>query len=243
MTEGIRIAMGIDDVLEIVLDRAADGNVLTHAMGDAIEKALAALPDSTKAVLMRSEGADFCAGRQSPMPPAGTRATAADLKRRVGDPVLAFYAAIRESPVPVLAAVRGRAAGVGCALAGLADLAVAADDAVFSIPEMERDIPPLLVMTALADRLPRAALARLVLSRDRIGAAEAVAIGLVGAVVPRDRLDAEIARLRAGLAKNSPTVLRAVKAFLNAAPEMSWAARRELAAAANATAVSERFRD
>ena len=34
-----------------------------------------------------------------------------------------------------------------------------------------------------------------------------------------------------------------VKAFLNAAPEMSWAGRRELAAAANATAVSERFRD
>ena len=38
MTEGIRIAMGADDVLEIVLDRAADGNVLTHAMGDAIEE-------------------------------------------------------------------------------------------------------------------------------------------------------------------------------------------------------------
>lgn len=243
MTEGIRIAMGGDDVLEIVLDRAAEGNVLTHAMGDAIEEALLALPDTAKAMLIRSEGADFCAGRQSPMPPPGVRVTAADLKRRVGDPVLTFYAAIREAPVPVLAAVRGRAAGVGCALAGLADFAVAAEDAQFSIPEMERDIPPLLVMTALADRLPRAALARLVLSRDKIGAAEAQAIGLVAAVVPGDRLDAEMARLRSGLAKNSATVLRSVKAFLNAAPEMSWAGRRELAAVANATAVSERFRD
>jgi enoyl-CoA hydratase/carnithine racemase len=238
----LSIEYGADEVLDITLRRAAEGNVLTHAMGDDIIAALAGLREGTKAVVVAAEGADFCIGRQTPMPAGDAKPTASDLRRIVSDPVLDFYTALRSVKVPVIAAVRGRARGVGCALVALADLAIAAEDATFQVPEMSRDIAPTLVMTALADRLPRAAQARLVLSRDAIGAAEALAVGLVGMVVPTAGLDAEVSRVRAGLAANTVPVLRAVKGFLAMAPEMSYAARRDYAAFANATAASDRYR-
>lgn len=243
MNAELCVTTGEDGIVEIVFNRPAEGNVLTIAMSEQLGHELGQVTHQVKAVLLKGEGADFCAGRESPLARAGPRPTAADLRRGVAEPVLDLYSALRAVPVPVIAAVRGRAFGVGCALAGLADVAVAADDARFAIPEMDRDIPPTLVMTALADRLPRAALARLVLSRDPVGAEEARAIGLVGAVVPAAALEEEVARLRAKLATNSRPVLEAVKSYLNLAPEMSYAARRDYAASANATAISARFRD
>lgn len=243
MSGELRILEGEDDVLEIVFNRPDQGNVLTVAMGDQVLHCLGQASRRSKAVLLRGEGADFCAGRESPLAQIGPRATAADLRRNVAEPVLALYSALRAVPVPVVAAVRGRAFGVGCAIAALADLPVAADDALFAIPEMDRDIPPTLVMTALADRLPRAALARLVLLREPIGAEEARAIGLAGTVVATAALDEEVTRLRAKLASNTRPVLEAVKSYLSLAPEMSYAARRDYAALANATAMSARFRD
>src|SRR5690606_21242545 len=143
-------------------------------------------PDGAKFIVLSGAGADFCAGRQSPMPPAGERPSIAQLRARVAEPVLDFYDVVRSVPIPVLAVIRGRAAGVGCALAGLAELAIADETADFSIPEMGRDIPPLLVMTALAERVGRTALARLVLTRAPIDAAEAVRIGLIGEAVAPD---------------------------------------------------------
>lgn len=241
MSTGVSITLASDGVLEIVLQRSEAGNALTFEMTAEIERTVRALPQGTRLVLMRAEGEDFCTGRQSPMPPADSRPTVSEIRGRVAEPVLDFYAAIRDIPVPVISVIRGRALGVGCALAGLADLAIADHSARFGIPEMDRDIPPLLVMTALSDRLSRAAIARLVLTRDAVDAEEAVRMGLVGWVLPGERIEEEVDRIRAALAGNTGPVLRAVKGFLRAYPEMSGAARRELAASLNSAAVSERF--
>jgi enoyl-CoA hydratase/carnithine racemase len=241
MSDNVKVSMGANGVLEIVFNRPQDGNALSPEMVTATSEALAAMAPETKAVLMRGEGKDFCAGRIGGMPQAG-RFTAQDLRKMVADPVLDFYAALRHIPVPLIASVRGRAHGVGCALAGLADIAIAADTAVFSIPEMNRDIAPTLVMTALADRIPRAALARLVMTRDEISAAEAKSLAIVGIVVPEAKLDAEVQRVLDGFAKNTIPVLRGVKSYLNAAPEMSFAVRRQHAALINGEVTAERYR-
>ncbi len=231
-----------DHVLEIELNRPEHGNALTPAMAEAITAALRALDPETRVVVVKGAGDDFCTGRSAAMPPPGTRATALDLRRLISDPVLDFYQVLREVPVPVVSRVRGRANGVGCAIAALADVAVAADTARFQVPEMNHDIAPTLVMNALADRLPRAALARLVLTRDAVGAAEAQALGLIGVVAAADALEAETQRIVGQLAKNSVATVRAVKAFLSTAPEASFASRKELAALINSVATAERFR-
>lgn len=242
MTDGqVRGTLAGDDGFDIVIDRPDAGNALTAAMTAELAVALGHLPEATKFVVLRGEGADFCAGRVSPMPPPGTVMTAAQVRGRVSDPVLDFYATVRQVDVPLIAVVRGRAHGVGCALAGLADLVIADQSADFMVPEMNRDIPPLLVMTALAARLPRAALARMVLGREHVGAEQAVAIGLAAEACMADEVDATLAKYRERLASNGRTALAAVKHFLNVAPEMAFAALREYAACANAGAVSERY--
>ena len=242
MTDEVKIAQQDEGVLEIVLNRPEQGNALTPAMAKVIMTALRELDSETRAVLLRAAGPDFCTGRSGTMPGAGSRATALDLRGMVSDPVLNFYAALREIPVPLIVAVRGRAAGVGCAIAALADVAIAADSARFQVPEMNHDIAPTLVMNALADRLPRAATARLVLTRDAVGAEEAKALGLVGVVVADEGLEGETARVVAQLCGNSVPTVRAVKAFLSTGPETSFAARKELAALLNCVATAERFR-
>jgi enoyl-CoA hydratase/carnithine racemase len=176
------------------------------------------------------------------MPAPGSRATALDLRNAISDPVLDFYEVLREIPVPFITVINGRAAGVGCAVAALADIAIAADSATFQVPEMNHDIAPTLVLNALADRVSRATLARLVFTRDSIPAAEAKMLGLIGITVAADGLEAEVTRVVGQLEKNSVATVRGIKAFISMSPETSFASRKELAALINCVATAEKFR-
>lgn len=242
MTGDIRIGPYGTGILEIVMARSDQGNALSPSMAGAIIAAIDSMPADTRAVFLRGEGRDFCTGRTPVMPPAGSRATALDLRKLIADPVLEFYQRLRDIPVPLVMAVQGRAFGVGCALAGLADVCIAAETALFSVPEMNKDIAPTLVMTALSDRLSRTDLARLVFTRDPIGAVEAKNIGLIGMVCPEGDLSKEADLLLTKLRTNSVPVLSAVKTFLNSQVEMSFSARREFAALINCVITAERYR-
>ncbi len=242
MTEDIRVGARNANVLELVLARPGQGNALTPAMAGAIVHAIDTMPPETRAILLRAEGADFCTGRAPVMPAPGTRATALDLRRLIADPMLDFYRRLREVPVPLVMAVQGKAFGAGCALAGLADVCVACDTATFCVPEMDKDIAPTLVMTALSDRISRTDLARLVFTRAHITAGEAKAMGLVGVTCPEQNLLAEVDAILTKLSANSIPVLSGVKTFLNGHAEMSFAARQEAAALINCVVTAEKYR-
>jgi len=229
------------DVLDIVLDRADKGNIISGAMGSAIIAALQALDPAIKVVRLKANGPDFCIGRESPMPPKDAKPNADGLRRIVTLPPLALYDAMKAVPVPVIAVVRGRALGVGCALAGVCDVVLCADDAQFSVPEMERDIPPLLVMSALTGRVPIKTIAHLVLSREQIDAQAALRAGLVSKVVPADQLDTEAQKLADTLTGCSTPTLRAVKQFMQAAPEMTQQGASAFAANLAAVGLSAKF--
>lgn len=242
MSDGrILAVLGEDGCLEVTIDRPDHGNILTAAMTDELARIFTAVPSEARMVLLRGAGEDFCAGRVSPMPDPASRPTAQVLRDRVAEPVLEFYDILRLVPVPVVAAVRGRAFGVGCAVAALADLVIADTGARFCVPELDRDIPPLLVMTACAQRVTRAGLARMVFSREGIGPEEAMAIGLVGEVCEPEALEGRVGHYREALGRNSPNVLATIKRFLHLSPEMSAPMRRAYAADSIATAVSARF--
>ncbi|EUC20124.1 UNVERIFIED_ORG: enoyl-CoA hydratase/carnithine racemase [Burkholderia sp. CF145] len=228
-------------LLDIVLDRPENGNLIDQPMSDAIIAAVTTIDDDTKLVRIVSSGKDFCKGRQSPMPPQGAKPSAETLRRVVAAPPLALYDALKAVRVPVLSVVRGEAIGVGCALAGVCDVSLAADDAIFQIPEMERDIPPTLVMSALIGRVPVKTVAHMVLSRVRLSAQEALVAGLVSRVVPVASLDDEADALTDTLLGCSAVTLRAVKQFLHLAPDMPAAGSSGFAAHLAATALSARF--
>lgn len=231
----------VGDLLEIVLNRPQQGNSLSREMGDAVVAALAGIDDSVKLVRLSGSGADFCAGRDSPMPTLGPKPNAELIRQQVALPPLALYDAVKAVPVPVIAVVRGRAIGAGCALACVCDITLAADDAEFRISEMERDIPPTLVMAALVGRVPLKTLSWMVYSRASVSAAQAREAGLVQQVVPAARLDEEAGQLVGTMLGNSAVSLRAVKQYLNLAPEMSSQAASGLAAHLVSTTLSSRF--
>lgn len=229
------------ELIDIVLNRPGQHNYLNLEMGNAIVGALAGIDESVKLVRLSASGDDFCAGRDSPIPSLGQKPSAENIRKVVAVPPLALYDAIRNTPVPVIGVVQGRAIGAGCALACVCDVTLASDQATFAIPEMERDIPPTLVMTALIGRVPVKTLAHLVYSRETIDAHQALAAGLVRKVVAAGELGAEADRLAATMLTNSAVALRAVKQYLNLAPEMSGQAASAFAATLAATALSARF--
>ncbi len=229
-------------LLTLTLDDPATGNLVDAAMAAAIVQAIAAIGPDVRAICLRGNGSDFCAGRKSPTPPKGGAVPSAEqLRTIVAAPALALYAAIKSAPVPTIALVQGRAFGVGAALAAVCDIAIAAETACFSIPELERDIPPTLVMAALCDRVPRKTLADLVFSRRTVPAREALAAGLVSRVVPDAELDVAGDALLATVCATGGVALRACKQYLQHAPGMDAAAASAFAGHLCATALSARY--
>jgi enoyl-CoA hydratase/carnithine racemase len=229
-------------VLTLELNRPADGNLLDAGMATAIIGQLAQLDAEVRVVCLRGAGADFCAGRVSPTPPKGGAVPSAErLRQVVALPALALYDALKAVPVPTIAVVQGRALGVGTALAAVCDITLAAEDARFAIPELERDIPPTLVMAALCDRVPLKTLAWLVLSRRTLTAAEALAAGLITTATPAAALDAEVRAVLETVAGCSAVALRACKEYLRHAPAMAPVAASAFAGHLAGTALSARY--
>jgi enoyl-CoA hydratase/carnithine racemase len=121
---------------------------------------------------------------------------------------------LRQLPVPVIARIRGYCLGGGLEVAAACDLRLAAADARFGMPEVRVGIPS-VIEAALLPRLVGWGKAReLVLTAEMIGAAEALACGLVERVVPVAELDAAVEGWLAALLAAGPRALRAQKALL-----------------------------
>lgn len=113
---------------------------------------------------------------------------------------------------PVLARVRGYALGGGFELVLACDLAVAAESAVFALPEARLGlIPGAGGAFRLARQLPLKAAMGYLLTGRQLTAAQALAFGLVNEVVPDDRLDECVERWTADLLRCAPLSQRALK--------------------------------
>jgi enoyl-CoA hydratase len=183
MTESGLIVSADSEVGRIRLNFPEQGNRLSQDSVSELGKHLRALSTdkSLKAVVISAEGDNFCLGRA----PGQRSGFANPLALRVGltVPILEVYRAVRAIDVPVVALVQGEAHGFGAALAGSADITIAADNARFSFSEMKTDLPPTLAMSTVMDRVAPKALSWLVYTANIIGAAQAQQIGLVSSVV------------------------------------------------------------
>jgi crotonobetainyl-CoA hydratase/dehydration protein DpgD len=113
---------------------------------------------------------------------------------------------------PVLARVRGYALGGGFELALACDLIVAADDAVFGLPEVRLGlVPGAGGAFRLVRQLPQKAAMGYLLTGRRLDAATALRFGLVNEVVAADRLDECVDAWTADLVRAAPLSVRAIK--------------------------------
>jgi 2-oxoglutaroyl-CoA hydrolase len=127
-------------------------------------------------------------------------------------------AAPERCPKPVIAKLRGYALGIGLELALACDFRVAADDVELGLPEVRLGMIPGSGGTQRLARLIGVGRAKdLIMRGRRIGAEEALALGLVGEVVPPGEFDAAVDRLVEELLALSPLALAVAKRVLNEA--------------------------
>ena len=143
-----------------------------------------------------------------------------DGRGTIGLPIEEVQSLIRDVPKPVIARVQGYAIGGGNVLATMCDLTIASEKAIFGQvgPKMGSVDPGF--GTAYLARLVGEKKAREIwyLCR-RYTAAEALAMGLVNAVVPHDQLDAEVTKWCAEIMEKSPTAISIAKRSFNADSE------------------------
>ncbi|HXJ00467.1 MAG TPA: enoyl-CoA hydratase/isomerase family protein [Micropepsaceae bacterium] len=200
------------------LTRGATGNKLSAAEIPLVGRAIreAGSRKEIKLVLVKGDGANFCQGRLPDLP--GTAPTTAlAIREKITQPILDVYADIRSTPVPVIAVVQGEAKGFGCAFVSQCDLAIAADDATFSLPEMDHHLPPTLAMSAMLHKVPPKRMLHMVYTRRSIGAAEALSLGILSEVVPKGGLDAAVEAMLAHLLDRNRAALCGVKEYIGAA--------------------------
>ncbi|CQD12674.1 EchA10 [Mycobacterium europaeum] len=194
-------------VLRIALDRPSRRNSLSQSMISALVEALAAAAadDSLRAVHIRG-GEDFCAGVDWVATNDRQRPRAGDLVRRIPHAAHRVIELIAGIQLPVLCSVRGWAAGFGCNLALAADFTVAATDAVFWEPFVDRGFSPDSGATWLLPRLVGLARARrMLLLGEKVSARDAADWGLIHQAVGPSQLDDAAEDLLERLA-SGPTV-------------------------------------
>ena len=203
-------------ILRITLNRPDHGNGATDPMALALTEALLKAGETSRLVVLNANGKDFCVGRAN----MGTRPAVdpqALERRRQSEVIFNSYAAFRAATVPVIAVVRGLAAGYGCAIAGVADITIAAESAKFQIPEMLHRIMPTMVMSALMDRVSRKDLTYLVYSSATISATRAREAGIATEVVPDAEFDAFVEALCKRIIETPAIATDGTKEFLRRA--------------------------
>jgi enoyl-CoA hydratase len=198
-----------DGIAELVIDRPpvnAIDDAGWHALADELER-LGAEP-RVRVIVLRATGRGFCAG--------------VDIKELDREPQRIVsvnagnyrtFRAIHRNPLPVIVAVHGYVLGGGIGMAGAADIVVAADDATFGVPEVDRGA---MGGGAHLQRLfPVQKVRMMYFTGAPITAMDAFRLGAVERVVPKDRLREAALEIARTIARKSTAMIRLAKESLN----------------------------
>jgi enoyl-CoA hydratase/carnithine racemase len=208
-------------VLTVTLARPEKKNAITQAMYAVLAEATvrARTDDAVRVLVFQGQGDSFSAGNDI----ADFIALGSQGRQPAQMPVFDFLKALAELDKPAVAAVRGRAVGIGLTLLLHCDMVVVAEDALLSVP---------FINLALAPEAASSMLLPAVLGHQRafelfalgepIDGRTAVAWGLANRAVPADQVEAVAADLASKLAARAPNSIRKTKRLMRDA-ERLWA--------------------
>lgn len=124
----------------------------------------------------------------------------------------AFWS-VYDCAVPVIGAINGPALGTGLAFASMCDVIIAAEEAVFGLPEV--NVGSLGGAKHLSRLVPQMKARKMMFTGERISAEEAAKLGFVEKVVPRAQVLDEAKALAAEIAGKSPITIRLAKEAFN----------------------------
>ena len=221
MAEPILLIEDIGPVRRLTMNRPEALNALNGGLVAAMSAALddAADDDRVHVLVLRGAGRAFCAGYDLNEDAAGgvldARRWHEELQRST-DEMLKFL----DHPKPVIASVHSYCLAGGVDLMLACDLAVAAHDAMFGYVDVRFGsgvvsmFLPWIVGVRTAKEL-------LFTGEDRVPASEALRMGLVNRIVPRDELDEATTALAEEIAKNEPFVIQSTKRAVNRALDVA----------------------
>jgi methylglutaconyl-CoA hydratase len=220
---GIQIERGEQGVVTLWLDNPGHLNALSNPMIIGLCEAMPRLADdgTCRAIVMRGRGGVFCAGREL-----------ADLKalqaadREVVATMYGYLQKMNEviylSPHPVISVVEKYAFGIATMLVGWSDIALAEEGAQLGYPEVQHGITPYGAVPTLLNTMNQKGLLDLLLTGRKIGAAEALRLGLLSRVVPADRLASELDSVLRDIFLGSAAAIRRSKQFVRECETLTY---------------------
>jgi methylglutaconyl-CoA hydratase len=182
--------------------------LLERAVGD----------DAVRVVVLTGTGSTFCAGADLA---AATAAAGGDSYVGSGPAELVrLLEAILDCPKVTIARIQGHVAAGGNGIVAACDLAIAVDEARFAFSEVRLGLAAAVISVPCFAVMNRRDAQELFLTGERVDAARVLRAGLVTAVVPADRLDAEVDRYCAMIALGGPQALRHTKELLRRVPSL-----------------------
>lgn len=215
-SESLSIVRG-GEIARIVFDRPERRNAINLAGWLRLAEIVPQLAnEGARAIILEGRGENFCAGADiSEFDTVRRDAATARVYEAANS---AAFAALRNSAVPVIAAIRGICFGGGFGIAAAADLRIATPDARFAVPAAKLGLA--YPQDAMIDIVSSAGgqLARyLTFSAQPVDAARALAAGFLLEVVDDNILNSRVAELAAAIAANAPLSVQASKLSIAAA--------------------------
>ena len=219
MSEHVHVALE-QGVLTVTLARPDKKNAITQAMyavlAEATERAKTDL--DVRVILFRAEGDSFCAGNDI----ADFIAIGSGTSQPTDMAVFRFLKALAELDRPAVAAVKGRAVGIGLTLLLHCDMVVVAEDALLSVPFVNLALAPEAASTMLLPAVIGHQRAfELFALGEPITGRRAMDWGLANRAVPAGQVDDEAMRLAILLAARAPNSIRSTKRLMRDA-EAIW---------------------
>ena len=172
-----------DEVAHIELNRPRSLNALRGRDEEALANLITTAGDRARAVILSGAGERaFCAGADLREVGNETFASClATLQREAS-----LFDSILDCPAPVIAAVRGYALGLGLVITACCDVTIAAESAMFGMPELRNGVPAGMQTQIIAEHIGLARTRWLLLSGQHISAVEAREWGLIAQVCASD---------------------------------------------------------
>ncbi len=221
----------------IWLNNPARRNALSNAMVIGLCQAFSRLAEdgTCRAIVLRGRGGVFCAGRDLKDLEALQDADLDAVKRMYGY-LQTMNELIYYSPHPVISVVEKYAFGIAMMLVGWSDIALAETGAMFGYPEVHHGITPYGAVPTMLNTMSPKAMMDLLLTGRRIGADEAVRMGIVTRAVAAEQLTAELDRVLQDLSRGSAAAIRRSKQFARECETLTY--RQGIAAATDKSILS-----
>jgi methylglutaconyl-CoA hydratase len=224
-------------VARVTLNRPEKRNALNDAVIAGIKDGLkkASQDERVRVVVISGAGKDFCSGADLSALQKIANASVAE-NSEDARLLLELFLLIRQLPIPVVAAVTGRALAGGCGLATACDIVLAASSARFGYPEVKIGFVPAMVMAILRRNVSEKRAFELITRGAEISADQAKLFGLVNHVFPESNFAEDVNQYVGEFEKMSRSAIGLTKTLLYQMDGMAFPEALETGADVNVIA-------